>query len=47
MGLMAHPSRILEDSSVENNVGYWDPAQDISEGNHINRDRDHYGDILA
>lgn len=47
MGLVDHPSRILEDISVENNVGNWHPAQESSEVNNINRDRDNYGDMLA
>lgn len=36
-GIIGHPSRSVEDNSVESNVDYGDPNQAVSESNNINK----------
>lgn len=45
---MGHPSRNVEDNSVQSNVDYGDPNQTVSESNNINKwAKDNCCNILA
>lgn len=45
---MGHPSRSVEDNSVESKVDYGDPNQAVSESNNINKwAKDNCSNILA